>query len=47
MYNAGKFNFSVLEWAIKEIVKEEREFSEAAQKRKEKKAKELAKKANG
>ena len=25
IYNAGKFNFTMLEWAIKEIVKEEAE----------------------
>ena len=25
IYNSGKFNFTVMEWAIKEIIKEERE----------------------
>lgn len=25
IYNAGRFNFTVMEWAIKEIIKEERE----------------------
>lgn len=25
IYNAGRFNFTVMEWAIKEIVKEEKE----------------------
>jgi hypothetical protein len=25
IYNAGRFNFTVMEWAIKEIIKEEKE----------------------
>lgn len=36
LYNAGKFNFTMLEWAIKEIIKEEgeeRKLKEAAEKR--------------
>ncbi len=42
IYNAGKFNFTVMEWAIKEIIKEEREEEEM-----KKKAEEEEKRANG
>ena len=36
LYNAGKFNFTMLEWAIKEVIKEEdaeRKRREAAEKK--------------
>jgi hypothetical protein len=39
VYNAGKFNFTMLEWVIKEIVKEEQEVKKK-QEAAEKKAKE-------
>lgn len=42
IYNAGKFNFTVMEWAIKEIIKEEKEEEEM-----KKKAEENERKANG
>jgi len=32
IYNSGKFNFTVMEWAIKEIIKEEREQEELQKK---------------
>ena len=32
IYNGGKFNFTMLEWVIKEIVKEERQEEEAREK---------------
>ena len=32
IYNAGRFNFTVMEWAIKEIIKEEREEEELKRK---------------
>ena len=32
IYNGGKFNFTMLEWAIKEIVKEEKQQEEEKQK---------------
>lgn len=35
VYNAGKYNFTMLEWVIKEIVKEE---TEEEKKRKEEEA---------
>lgn len=35
VYNSGKFNFTMLEWAIKEIIKEERA-EEEERKKKEK-----------
>lgn len=41
IYNAGKFNFTVMEWAIKEIIKEEREEEEMKKKAEEER------KANG
>jgi hypothetical protein len=42
IYNAGKFNFTVMEWAIKEIIKEEKEEEDL-----KKKAEEEERKANG
>ena len=33
IYNKGKYNFHVVEWAIKEIVQEEREEQEAKEKK--------------
>lgn len=33
IYNNGKFNFTMLEWAIKEIVKEEKAEQEAKKKK--------------
>jgi hypothetical protein len=35
IYNAGRFNFTVMEWAIKEIIKEEREEEEMKKKAEE------------
>ena len=32
IYNGGKFNFTMLEWVIKEIVKEERQEEEVKEK---------------
>lgn len=46
VYNAGRYNFEVLEWAVKEIVEEDQKQHEAEKKRKEQEEAQL-KAANG